>query len=67
MRNFPSEKALVKAYWRKLARSIGAARQSRSRVVAKHAAGKLQTRQNHASHSDAATGLAARAGIHSNL
>jgi hypothetical protein len=29
MRGFPSEKALVTAYWRKLARSVGAAYKNR--------------------------------------
>jgi hypothetical protein len=43
MRRFPSEKALVTAYWRKLARSNGAARKSRNGVFARGTARGLQT------------------------
>jgi hypothetical protein len=44
MRSFPSEKALVTAYWRKLARSAGAVRKSRRRVFAEHPARRLRPR-----------------------
>jgi hypothetical protein len=37
MRRFPSEQALVAAYWRKLARSAGAGSRTRNRVSASHA------------------------------
>jgi hypothetical protein len=57
MRNFPSQEALVAAYWRKLARSNGATHKSRSRVFARHTARKLQTHQHHASHNEAITEL----------
>jgi len=46
MRNFPSEKALVAAYWRKLARRVEAAYKSRGRVSARRAAHVLQTRED---------------------
>jgi hypothetical protein len=49
MRNFPSQEALVAAYWRKLARSIGAAHSGRGRVSVRRAAGTLRTRQRRAS------------------
>jgi hypothetical protein len=50
MRNFPSEKALVTAYWRKLARSNGAAHKTHSsRIFAGHTRRRLQMRQRHAS------------------
>jgi hypothetical protein len=50
MRNFPSEKALVTAYWRKLARSNGAAHKTHSsRIFAGHTRRRLQKRQRHAS------------------
>jgi hypothetical protein len=57
MRNLPSEKALVTAYWRKLARSIGAAYRSRSRVSVRRAVRTLRTRQRRASHGKATTGI----------
>jgi hypothetical protein len=77
MRNFPSEKALVTAYWRKLARSNGAARKRSSHVIAGQTRRRLRTRQHHASHprsrrygtasSEAAKELLGpRAQIHSN-
>lgn len=46
MRNFPSEKALVAAYWRKLASYVEAAYKSRGRVSARRAAHVLQTRED---------------------
>jgi hypothetical protein len=50
MRNFPSEKALVTAYWRKLARSNGAAHKTHSsRIFAGHTRRGLRMRQHHAS------------------
>jgi len=45
MRNFPSEKALVAAYWRKLASRVEAAYKSRGRVSERRAAHVLQTRE----------------------
>ena len=42
MRRFPTEEELVAAYWRKLARSIGAAYKRRGRALARHAARALQ-------------------------
>lgn len=45
MRTPPTREALVAAYWRKLASSIEAAYKGRARVVARRAAGALQTRR----------------------
>jgi hypothetical protein len=50
MRGFPSEKELVTAYWRKLARSSRAARKNSSRVFAEHPARRLRTRHRRVSH-----------------
>jgi hypothetical protein len=50
MRAFPSEKALVAAYWRKLASSIEAAYKGRRRVSARRAEHVLRTHRRHASH-----------------
>jgi hypothetical protein len=49
MRSFPSDEALVRAYWRKLTRSIAAAYKSRGRVSAERVTHVLQTRQRRAS------------------
>jgi hypothetical protein len=46
MRNFPTEKALVVAYWRKLASRVEAAYKSRGRASARRAAHVLQTRED---------------------
>jgi len=46
MRSFPSEKALVTAYWRKLARSNGAAHKARSRFSAEHPVRRLRARHH---------------------
>jgi hypothetical protein len=43
MRSFPSEKALVTAYWRKLTRSIGNGYGGRGRAFARPAVRALQT------------------------
>lgn len=43
MRTFPTEEALVAAYWRKLASSIKAAYKGRGRAFARRAARALQT------------------------
>jgi hypothetical protein len=43
MRNFPSEKALVAAYWRKLTNRIGAAYKISGRAFVRHAARALET------------------------
>jgi hypothetical protein len=43
MKAFPTEEALVAAYWRQLAISIEAAPKSRGRSFAKYAARALQT------------------------
>jgi hypothetical protein len=48
MRAFPSEKALVAAYWRKLASSIEAAYKGRRRVSARRAAPALRIQQRRA-------------------
>jgi hypothetical protein len=45
MRSFPTQKVLVRAYWRKLTSSIGAAYRSDSRVSARRATHASQTRQ----------------------
>jgi len=57
MRSFPSEKALVTSYWRKLARSNGVVRKSRSRFSAEHPVRRLRTR--HHGVSRRRTGMAA--------
>ncbi len=46
MRNFPSEKALVAAYWRKLAGRVQAVHKSRGHLSARRAAHVLQTRED---------------------
>jgi hypothetical protein len=49
MRSFPTQKILVRAYWRKLTSSIGAAYKSGGgRVSARRATHGLQTRQGRA-------------------
>jgi len=45
MRSFPTQKVLVRAYWRKLTSSIGAAYKSDGRVSAGRATRVLQTRR----------------------
>jgi hypothetical protein len=57
MRSFPSEKALVTAYWRKLARFNGARRAPRSGVHARHMSRRLRMRQRHVSHGHSAAEL----------
>ena len=42
MRRFPTQEELVAAYWRKLARSIGAAYKKHGRTLARQAARALQ-------------------------
>ncbi len=49
MRNFPTEKALVAAYWRKLASSVGAAYKSRGRASVRPAAHALRGHQRRTS------------------
>ncbi len=68
MRAFPSEKALVTAYWRKLAlcNRVVHKSPSPSHVNARHITRVLRTHRGHASHSEAATALGPRARIHSN-
>ena len=55
MESFPSQKVLVRAYWRKLTSSIGAAYKSDGRVSAGRATRVLQTRHGRASRSEAIT------------
>ncbi len=55
MTGFPSEKALVAAYWRKLASSRAAPHKSRGRAFGKRAAPGFQLPGGRASHSGAAT------------
>jgi hypothetical protein len=47
-RSFPTQKVLVRAYWRKLTSSIGAAYKSDGRVSERRAKHVLQTRQDRA-------------------
>jgi hypothetical protein len=55
MESFPSQKVLLRAYWRKLTISIGAACKSHGRVSAGRATRVLQTRHGRASRSEAVT------------
>jgi hypothetical protein len=64
MRTLPSREALVAAYWRKLASSIEAAYKGRARVVARRAAGALQTRRRRARGNGGAKGIPAREAAH---
>jgi hypothetical protein len=64
MRTLPTREALVAAYWRKLASSIGAAYKSRGRVLARRAAGALQTRRRRFRGNGAAKGIPARPAAH---
>ena len=57
MRTLPTREALVAAYWRKLASSIEAAYKGRARVVARRAAGALQTRRRRSRGNGAAKGI----------
>ena len=50
MRGFPSEKALVTAYWRKLARSNGVVRKNLGGVFAGQQARRLRSREYRISH-----------------
>jgi hypothetical protein len=58
MRSFPTQKVLVRAYWRKLTSSIGAAYKSDGRISAKRAAHVLQTRQGRAGRAQTTTARA---------
>jgi len=49
MRTFPAEEALVIAYWRRLASAVRAARKSRGRASARHAA-VLRTQARRSAH-----------------
>jgi hypothetical protein len=60
MRTLPTREALIAAYWRKLASSIEAAYKGRGRLVARRAAGSLQTRRRRARGNGAAKGIPAR-------
>jgi hypothetical protein len=64
MRNFPSEKALVAAYWRKLIRSMGAASKKGGSVAVRRAGRVLRTAQRCASGSKAVTGIPVRRPAH---
>jgi hypothetical protein len=64
MRTLPSREALVAAYWRKLASSIEAAYKGRRRVVARRAAGTLQTRRRRSRGNGPAKGIPARQTAH---
>jgi hypothetical protein len=64
MRNFPSEKALVAAYWRKLIRSIGLASKKRGSVAVRRVGRVLRTPQRRASRSKAVTGIPVRRPAH---
>jgi len=50
MRGLPSEKVLVTAYWRKLARSNGAVRKKPGGVFAESPARRLRSREYRLSH-----------------
>jgi hypothetical protein len=64
MRTLPTREALVAAYWRKLARSVEAAYKGRARVVARRAAGALQTRRRRSRGNGAAKGIPATQTAH---
>jgi hypothetical protein len=64
MRTLPTREALVAAYWRKLANSIEAAYKGRTRVVARRAAGALQTRRRRSRGNGAAKGIPATQTAH---
>jgi hypothetical protein len=49
MRNLPTQEALVAAYWRKLANSIGAVYSGRGRLSVRRAARTLRIRRRRAS------------------
>jgi hypothetical protein len=50
MRGLPSEKALVTAYWRKLARSNESVRKNPGSVFAESSARRLRSRESRLSH-----------------
>jgi hypothetical protein len=64
MKTLPSREALVAAYWRKLASSVEAAYKGRARVVARRAAGALQTGRRRSRGNLAAKGIPARQTAH---
>jgi len=64
MRTLPTREALIAAYWRKLASSIEAAYKGRARVVARRAAGALQTRRRRSRSNGAAKGIPATQTAH---
>jgi hypothetical protein len=64
MRSFPSREALVAAYWRKLASSIGTTYKSRGRAFARHAARALRTRQGRSRGNGVSKGIPARQAAH---
>ena len=57
MRTLPTREALVAAYWRKMTSSIEVAYKDRARVVARRAAGALQTRRRRSRGNGAAKGI----------
>jgi hypothetical protein len=64
MRTLPTREALVAAYWRKLASSIEGAYKSRARVIARRAAGALQTRRRRSRGNGAAKAIPATQTAH---
>jgi hypothetical protein len=64
MKTLPTREALVAAYWRKLASSIEAAYKGRARVVARRAAGALQTHRRSSRRNGAAKAIPARQTAH---
>jgi len=64
MRPLPTREALVAAYWRKLASSIEAAYKRPGGVIARRAAGALQTRRRRVRGNDAAKAMVGRQTAH---
>src|SRR5262249_33485886 len=64
MRTFPTQEALVAAYWRKLASSIKGAYKDRGRALGRRAARALQTRQGRSRGNGAGKGIPARHATH---
>ena len=64
MKTFLSHEALVVAYWRKLASSIGVAYKNQGRSLARHATRALTTRRSRSHRRETARGVPARQTAH---
>ena len=67
MKTFPSREALVRAYWRKLANSLGDAYKGHGRALARRAARALQTHRRRSRGSTIKGMLARQGAVHGRI